>query len=59
MEREWLRAICRASTEDFHEAIAVPAAVRERLLLLGLIAPHESSFEVTPAGLAEALRTCG
>ena len=54
-ERLWLREICKGDIEGTQ--LAVPEAVAQRLLEHGLIEPSGSSYVVTVAGLAEALRT--
>lgn len=57
IERQWLRAICKVSSDHPGCPIALPSQVRERLLALALIDAQAGSFEITRAGLAEALRT--
>ena len=57
-QRHWLRTICRSDALGSGVAMAVPLAVRERLVALNLLRVIGGSLEVTIAGLAEALRTC-
>lgn len=52
-ERQWLKLVC-CESEERH---GIPIAVRDSLLAKRLIEPAGDSYEVTSAGLAEALRT--